>query len=237
MPRRELSGSADPALRRVATFAVAVCVVAVLLSARTLADLIPRSRAFPFWFVPLFGFGLACLVLCAVWVTHGIWQARHDARPASGGLAVAVWILLVLSFIATSSVHQLYPFRSLALADFLRIDPMLRFNLVVTGLGFGTAKLLAILYLAGRREAALTGLFILDFLLLIPNDSCPNPFNETWIAWLGASPLMFVPNLYASLFGAGALLGVRPRWNLLCLAAACVGVALLGLGHATKVIW
>lgn len=237
MPRRELTGSVEPAVRRVATFAVAICAAAVLLSARTLADLIPRSRAFPSWFVPLFGIGLAGLVLCAVWVTRGIWQARRHAQPASGGLAVAVWILLVLSFVATSTVHQLYPFRSLTLEDFLRIDPMLRFNLLVTGLGFAAAKLLAILYLAGKREAALTGLFILNFLLLIPNDSCANPFNETWIAWLGASPLMFVPNLYASLFGAGALLGVRPRWNLLCLAAACVGVALLGLGHATKVIW
>jgi hypothetical protein len=237
VPRRELNGTAEPGVRRIAVLAVAVCAVAALLSARTLADLIPRSRAFPSWFVPLFGVGLAGLVLCAVWVTRGIWQGRHVARPASGGLAGAVWVLLVLSFVATSSVHQLYPFRPLALEDFLGIDPMLRFNLVVTGLGFVAAALLAILYLTGRREAALLGLFVLDLLLLIPNDSCPNPFNETWIAWLGASPLMFVPNLYASLFGAGALLGVRPRWNLLCLAAACVGVALLGLGHATRVIW
>lgn len=244
MPRRELNGSADGSpgspdggVRRVAVLAVAVCVLAALLSAWTLADLIPRSRAFPFWFVPLFGAGLAGLVLCATWVTHGIWQARHVARPASGGLAGAVWVLLVLSFVATSTVHQLYPFRPLSPADFLGIDPMLRFNLVVTGFGFLVAAVLAILYRAGRREAALLGLFVLDLLLLVPNDSCPNPFNETWIAWLGASPLMFVPNLYASLFGAGALLGVRPRWNLLCLAAACVGVALLGLGHATKVIW
>lgn len=237
MPRRELNGSAEPGVRRVAVLAVAVCVIAALLSARTLADLIPRSRAFPFWFVPLFGVGLAGLVLCAAWVTRGIWQARHHARPASGGLAGTVWVLLVLSFVATSTVHQLYPFRPLALADFLEIDPMLRFNLVVTGLGFLAAAVLALLYRAGRREAALIGLFVLDLLLLVPNDSCPNPFNETWIAWIGASPLMFVPNLYASLFGAGALLGVRPRWNLLCLAAACVGVALLGLGHATEVIW
>lgn len=237
MPRRELNGSADGSPGRIAVLAVAVCGIAALLSARTLADLISRSRAFPSWFVPLFGLGLAGLVLCAAWVTRGIWQARRQALPAAGGLAGAVWVLLVLSFVATSTVHQLYPFRPLALADFLEIDPMLRFNLVVTGFGFGAAAVLAVLYQAGRREAALLGLFVLDLLLLIPNDSCPNPFNETWIAWLGASPLMFVPNLYASLFGAGALLGVRPRWNLFCLAAACAGVALLGLGHATKVIW
>lgn len=237
MPRRELNGSADGSPGRVAVLAVAVCCVAVLLSARTLADLIPRSRSFPSWFVPLFGIGLAGLVLCAVSVTRGIWQARRHAQPASGGLADIVWVLLALSFIATSTVHQLYPFRPFGWEDFLRIDPMLRFNLVVTGLGFVTTAILADLYGTGRQGAALLGLFVLDLLLLVPNDACANPFNETWIAWLGASPLMFVPNLYASLFAVGALLGVRPRWNLLCLAAACVGVALLGLGHATKVIW
>jgi hypothetical protein len=237
VPGRELNGTSEPGVRRAAALAVVVCGVAALLSARTLADLIPRSQAFPSWFVPLFGAGLVGLVLCAAWVTHGIWQARHHARPASGGLAHVVWVLLALSFVATSTVHQLYPFRPFSWEDFLEIDPMLRFNLVVTGLGFVTTAILADLYGTGKRGGALTGLLVLDLLLLVPNDACANPFNETWIAWLGASPLMFVPNLYASLFGVGALLGVRPRWNLLCLAAACVGVALLGLGHATEVIW
>lgn len=224
-------------VRRAAALAAVVFAAAALLSARTAWDLIPRRDAFPSWFVPLFVAGLAGLVLCAAWAASGIWGARRHARPASGVLGGTVWLLVVLSFVATSTVHQLYPFRPLAWDDFLRIDPMLRFNLMLTGAGFAAAAALGVLYQAGRRGGALLGLFVLDLVLLVPNDACANPFNAGWIALCGASPLMFVPNLYASLFAAAALLGVRPKWNLLCLIAACAGVALLGLGHATRVIW
>jgi len=224
-------------IRRAAGLAVVVFAAATLLSVKTALDLRPQRGAFPSWFVPLFAAGLAGLVLCAAWVTSGIWRARRYARPTGGALGGTVWLFLALSFIATSTVHQLYPFRTLSWEDFLRLDPVLRFNLVLTGTAFAAAAGLAVLYQSGRSAGALVGLFILDLLLLVPNDACANPFNTWWIARLGASPLMFVPNLYASLFGAGALLGVHPRWNLFCLAAACAGVALLGLGHSTHYLW
>lgn len=224
-------------VRRAAGLAVLVFAAAALLSARTAWDLIPQRGAFPSWFVPLFVAGLAGLVLCAGSAARGIWGARRSARPASGALGGTVWLFVALSFVATSTVHQLYPFRALAWEDFLRIDPMLRFNLALTGVGFAAAAGLGVLYQAGKRGGALVGLFILDLVLLVPNDACANPFNAGWIALCGASPLMFVPNLYASLFAAAALLGVYPRWNFFCLVASCVGVALLGLGHATRVIW
>jgi hypothetical protein len=224
-------------IRRAAGLAVVVFAAAALLSLKTALDLLPHRNAFPSWFVPLFVTGLAGLILCGLGVTRGIWRARRYARPAAGALGGAVWLLLVLSFVATSAVHQLYPFRTLSSEDFLQLDPVLRFNLIVTGVGFAAAAGLAVLYQSGRSAGALIGLFVLDLLLLVPNDACANPFNFWWIAHVGASPLMFVPNLYASLFGAGALLGVHPRWNLFCLAAACVGVALLGLGHSTRILW
>lgn len=224
-------------IRRAAGLAVAVFAAAALLSIKTAVDLLPRRDMFPAWFVPLFVAGLAGLVLCAAWVTSGIWRARRYARPAAGALGGTVWLFLTLSFVATSTVHQLYPFRTLAAEDFLQLDPVLRFNLVLTGAGFAAAAGLAVLYQGGRSAGALLGLFVLDLLLLVPNDACANPFNTWWIAWVGASPLMFVPNLYASLFGAGALLGLHPRWNLFCLIASCAGVALLGLGHATRIVW
>jgi hypothetical protein len=224
-------------IRRAAGVAIVVFAAAALLSLKTALDLLPYRNAFPSWFVPLFVTGLGGLVLCAAGVTRGIWRARRYARPAAGALGGAVWLLLVLSFVATSTVHQLYPFRTLSSEDFLQLDPVLRFNLIVTGVGFAAAAGLAVLYQGGRSAGALVGLFVLDLLLLVPNDACANPFNFWWIAHVGASPLMFVPNLYASLFGAGALLGVHPRWNLFCLAAACVGVALLGLGHSTRILW
>ena len=224
-------------IRRVAGLAVVVFAAAALLSIKTAVDLLPRRDAFPSWFVPLFVAGLVCLVLCAAWVTSGIWRARRYARPAAGALGGTVWLLLVLSFVATSAVHQLYPFRTLSSEGFLQLDPVLRFNLILTGAGFAAAAGLGVLYQSGRSAGALIGLFLLGLFLLVPNDACANPFNTWWIARIGASPLMFVPNLYASLFGAGAVLGVHPRWNLLCLAAACAGVALLGLGHSTHVLW
>jgi hypothetical protein len=224
-------------IRRAAGLAIVAFAAAALLSIKTAADLIPHRNAFPSWFVPLFVTGLGGLVLCAAWVTSGIWRARRYARPAAGALGGTVWILLILSFVATSTVHQLYPFRTLSSEDFLQLDPVLRFNLIVTGAAFAAAAGLGVLYQAGRSEGALVGLFLLALLLLVPNDACANPFNTWWIARIGASPLMFVPNLYASLFGAGVLLRVHPRWNLFCLAAACAGVALLGWGHSTHVLW
>lgn len=114
---------------------------------------------------------------------------------------------------------------------------MLGFNLALTGIGFLAAAALAWLYRSGRREEALLGLMVLGFALLVPNDDCPNPFNETWIAAVGASPLMFLPNLYAGLFGTAALVGWRPRSSALALAGTCVAVALLGIGHSARIIW
>lgn len=224
-------------IRRAAVLAIVVFAAAALLSVKTAVDLLAQRDAFPSWFVPLFVAGLGGLVLCAAWVTSGIWRARRYARPAAGALGGAVWLLLALSFVATSSLHQLYPFRTLSSQDFLQLDPVLRFNLILTGAAFAAAAGLGVFYQGGRSEGALIGLFVLDLLLLVPNDACANPFNSWWIARIGASPLMFVPNLYASLFGAGVLLRVHPRWNLFCLMAACVGVALLGWGHSTHVLW
>lgn len=224
-------------IRRAAGLALVVFAAVALLSIKTAVDLIPRRDVFPSWFVPLFVAGLGGLVLSAAWVASGIWRARRYARPATGALGGTVWILLALSFVATSTVHQLHPFRTLSSQDFLQLDPVLRFNLILTGIGFAAAAGLAVLYQSGRSGGALVGLFLLDLLLLVPNDACANPFNTWWIARIGASPLMFVPNLYASLFGAGVALGVHPRWNFLCLVAACVGVALLGLGHSTHFLW
>ena len=114
---------------------------------------------------------------------------------------------------------------------------MLAFNLALTGLGFLAALALGVIYRSGRRDAALFGLMLLGFLLLVPNDDCSNPFNESWLATVGASPLMFLPNLYASLFALGVLLGFQPRFSALALAGTCVAVALLGIGHSAGVIW
>ena len=217
---------------RTAALAAVLFAAAATLTAKTAWDLLPRARSFPSWFVPAFVAGTAVLALAAGIATLGIWRARRSA-PAGGRLAALVWTLLPLSFVCTSTVHQLYPFR-LSVPE---VEPMLGFNLVLTGIGFLASTALAILYRSGRREEALLGWMALGFVLLIPNDNCPNPFNETWLAAVGASPLMFLPNLYAGLFGAAALVGFRPRLSALALAGTCVAVALLGIGHSARIIW
>lgn len=214
--------------------AVLIFLAAAALSGKTAFDLIGYRAMFPDWFVPAFVAGLAALVAYAAFVTVGIWRARGAARLAENGL---VWTLLPLSFVCTSAVHQFYPFRPSVIQVWSGIDQVLRLNLLLTGVGFLAAVSLALLYRSGLRERAVLGLLVLDLLLLVPNDACANPFNTWWVDTVGASPLMFVPVLYASLFGIAALLGVHPRWNMAALAAACLGVTLLGLGHMTRVIW
>lgn len=222
---------------RTAALAAVLFAVAAALTAKTAWDLASRARSFPFWFVPSFTAGVMLLLLAAGWITLDIWRSRHTAQPAGGSMAALVWALLALSFVCTSTVHQLYPFRPSLPAALREVGPVLGFNLVLTGLGFLTALVLGLIYRSGRRDAALLGLMILGFLLLVPNDDCPNPFNETWLATVGASPLMFLSNIYASLFALGALLGSTPRLSALALAGTCVGVALLGLGHSLRIIW
>lgn len=231
-PRPE--GGSTP---RIAGFAAVLFAAAAMLTAKTAWDLLPRARSFPSWFVPLFIAGVAGLAAVAGLFTYGVWRRRGSARPSGGPLAATVWVLLAASFVCTSSVHQFYPFRPSVLAALRGISPVLGFNVVLTGLAFVAAAVLGLVYRAGRREAALAGLLALGFLVLMPNDDCPNPFNETWLAAVGASPLMFLPNVYAVLFALATLLGVRPRLGVLALAGTCAAVTLLGLGHMTRVIW
>lgn len=219
-----------------AALAAVLFATAATLTVKTGWDLLPRARSFPSWFVPAFVAGTSVLAIAAGIATLGIWRSRYT-KPSGGRLAALVWVLLPLSFVCTSTVHQLYPFRLSILEAFREVGPVLGFNLALTGIGFLTASALAFFYRSGRREEALLGLMVLGFLLLVPNDNCPNPFNETWIAVIGASPLMFLPNLYAGLFGTAALVGFRPRLSALALAGTCVAVALLGLGHSAKIIW
>jgi hypothetical protein len=222
---------------RTAALAAVLCAAAATLTAKTVWDLASRARSFPSWFIPSFTAGVILLVLAAGWIMLGIWKSRHTARPMGGSLAALVWVLLPLSFVCTSTVHQLYPFRPSLAAAFRQVGPVLGFNWVLTGLGFLAALALGVIYRSERRDAALLGLMILGFLLLVPNDDCPNPFNESWLATVGASPLMFLPNVYASLFALSALLGYKPRLSVLALAATCVAVALLGIGHSLRIIW
>ena len=148
-----------------------------------------------------------------------------------------IWVLLCLSFVCTSAVHGFYPFRPARPTVFLELDPILQLNMLVTALGFAASACCAVLYLRGRHRAAVTALLVLALVLLVPNDACKNTFNRWWIAHLGASPLMFVPNQFAIVFGTAALIGVDRRLTSAALCIVALSVGLLGLGHMWHVIW
>ena len=224
-------------IRRAAGLAIVVFAAAALLSVKTAVDLIPRRDVFPSWFVPLFVAGLGGLVLSAAWVTSGIWRARRYARPAAGALGGTVWIFLALSFVATSTVHQLYPFRTLSSEGFLQLDPVLRFNLVLTGAGLrrggGAGRPLPERPERGGARRALRP--------RPPSARAQRRLREPLQHLVdrpgrGVSPDVRSEPVREPLRRGGAARRPSAVESLLS-RGACAGVALLGLGHSTHVLW
>ena len=195
---------------------------------------------FPSWFGPVFlvAIGLFICIICFY-----IWQLPRTlelVKPPAGYQASLIWVLLVLSVICTSSLHQFAPFRPDAIMMWPEIPPhlnILKYNFILTAGSLLVVLILAVFYSLGRRIQAVTGLVILAIIMLVPNDNCPNDFNLPWMQWIGASPLMFMPNSVVLLIGYCGLNGIWPRVGILLMAGINVCVLLLGLGHLTRIIW
>jgi hypothetical protein len=230
-PRREsLNGAATVVL-------IALVASATALSVKCCVDLVRSADHFPGWFVPSFVVGIAALLSYTAAIMLRVWQGRDHVAWASGSAAVVIWILLPLSFVCTSAVHGFYPFRPIPLAMLPALDPILKLNFGLTLFGFVASASCGVLYAFGKRQAAVAGLLVSAVLLLVPNDACSNPFNYWWLDTVGASPLMFIPNVFAIVFGTAALVGVHRGLNVLALAGTGMSVGLLGLGHIFRVIW
>ncbi|MFB0555984.1 MAG: hypothetical protein ACETWQ_21980 [Phycisphaerae bacterium] len=195
---------------------------------------------FPSWFGPVFlvAIGLLICIICFY-----IWQLPRTlelVKPPAGYQASLIWVLLVLSVICTSALHQFAPFRPDMIMVWPEIPPhlnILKYNFILTAGSLFIVLVLAVMYWLGRRSQAVTGLVILAIIMLVPNDNCSNDFNLPWMQWVGASPLMFMPNSVALLIGYLGLHGIWPRVGILLMAGINVGVLLLGLGHLTRLIW
>lgn len=195
---------------------------------------------FPSWFGPVFlvAIGLFICIICFY-----IWQLPRTlelVKPPAGYQASLIWVLLVLSVICTSALHQFAPFRPDAIMIWPEIPPhlnILKYNFILTAGSLFVVLVLAVMYWLGRKSQALTGLVILAIIMLVPNDNCPNDFNLPWMQWIGASPLMFMPNSVVLLIGYCGLNGIWPRVSILLIAGINVCVLLLGLGHLTRIIW
>jgi hypothetical protein len=207
------------------------------LAIKTALDLWPHRADFPAPFVPIFAMGMAGLTALSVYMARSLWHAPGQATPRSGALAYLIWGLLALSFVAVSALHRFCPFRRDVMQVLEWVSPVLRLNYAIAAAGLLTTVSLGVLYLTGRPWGALVGLLISGLVWLAPNDDCRNAFNLWWLDAIGASPLMYVPNLYAILFGACGLLGIHSSLNLILVAGIVLGALLLGIGHQTGILW
>jgi hypothetical protein len=210
------------------------------ISAITGLDFLNARENFPAWFGPPF---LLAIVLFICIICFYIWQLPRTlerVKPPTRCEAGSIWLLLVLSVICTSALHQFAPFRPAAIMSWPEIPPeynILKYNFILTAGSLLVVLVLTILYVLHRRSQAVTGLVILAAIMLVPNDNCPNDFNLPWIQWVGASPLMFMPNSVVILIGYCGLHGIWPRVGIVLMAGINICVLALGLGHLTGVIW
>jgi hypothetical protein len=208
-------------------------VVVAALCAKGVWDVWSAREVFPSWFGPAFALGVLALVVALI---QGVRPAHATRERAARPQRALIFALLAASFVCSTSLHGFMPFR-LEVAEMWSEYPSLRLNLLLAVLGLAVTAGAALADARGRTRTALGVLFGLTPVLLVPNDDCANPFNVWWIERIGASPLMYVPNVLAILFAAAALQGRRRRWNTALLASVCVATLMLGLGHRTRLIW
>jgi len=223
-------------LRRLVLFLLALCGLITAVAAVTVF----QARAeFPAWFCPVFLAGTA-LLLATIGLYAGALLRRRIPESADRGSPGWLWFALIASVLCTSSLHQFSPFRPDVATIWAQMPPhlkLIQYNFILTAGNLLTVVGLAVLFLRGRRHLAAMGLPILAGIMLIPNDDCGNAFNLPWIAWIGASPLMFLCNSVVLLIGYGAWHGLWPRRSVLVMCGINVGVLLLGFGHITQVVW
>ena len=240
MARNEIETKSLPLRTSVLLFLSLNLLISTIMGLDFLNASLNAGENFPSWFGPLFlvAIGLLIGVICFY-----IWQlppTRELVKPPTRYQATLIWLLLVLSVICTSALHQFAPFRPDAILSWSRIPSeynLIKYNFMLTAGSLLILLVLTVLYSLGRRTQAVTGLVILAGIMLVPNDNCDNDFNRPWINWIGASPLMFMPNSVVVLIGYCGLHGIWPRVGIFLMAVINACVFLLGLGHLTKVVW
>ncbi|MBI3150667.1 MAG: hypothetical protein HYZ21_00895 [Chloroflexi bacterium] len=214
-----------------------IFVSACFLSIRAIYD-ITNFNIFPTWFVPVFGLVVLALIALCLYFGFQVWKLEGDAHLLSGKQSILLWIFMPLSFVCTTAVHSFFPFRSDVSSILPWVDPVMKINYAVAIFGFATSIALAGVYSFTRlKNPAVIGLAIMALLTLIPNDNCSNPFNYWWIEKIGASPLMYTPNLYAVLFVTSGLYGIHPKGTAFLTICICLGSLLLGVGHQIGFLW
>jgi hypothetical protein len=226
------SGGALP-FRITLCFLLTVCWI---IAVTALVNFWNWRAAFPLWFRPIFMIGMPVLVGMITFWFWAIHRSRSRGVPRPGEIK-SLWLLSILSVICTSSLHQFWPFRPGVLSEWAGSGPMLHYNFIFTAVSLVAVTTLAGLYFRGLRRAASSGLVLVAWTMLVPNCPCPNSFNEPWLRWLGASPLMFFSNSAVLLIAYCGLHGIRPRAAALVIGLINAGVLALGIGHTTGMVW
>ncbi|MFC1765185.1 hypothetical protein ACFL6U_24325 [Planctomycetota bacterium] len=174
-----------------------------ILSAITWLSFLSTLRSFPLWFGPVFLLAIILLLGFISYYASQVFLMQTTQYPNRITVAF-LWVLIVLSVVCTFALHQFYPFRLDITEYWPRISPrysMLKFNILLTVGSLLSPIALSIGYYLRYRRIALLGLLIVASIMLIPNDNCGNDFNRLWLGWIGASPLMFMPNSVVLIIG------------------------------------
>jgi hypothetical protein len=215
-----------------------VFVSASTLSIKAAFDLTKHSESFPVWFVPSFIATVGTLIALSSYFVMQAQKSEGNFHLLTGGESIFFWTLMALSFICTTSVHGFYPFHRHVLWILPAVDSVMKTNYAIATIGFVTCAVLAYAYLFGQmKHPAMIGLMLISLMMLIPNDNCANPFNYWWIDTIGASPLMYVPNMYAALFVTCGLSGIHTKSAGFLTLSICIASLMLGLGHQLGIIW
>lgn len=208
------------------------------LSVKAAYDLTKYSEIFPAWFVPSFILAITGLITLGLYFVFQTLKIAHNTSLLAGKQASLLWLPMLLSFLCTTSVHGFYPFHTKVFLILPAIDSVMKINYALVMVALLASITLAFVYIFRQmRHPAVIGLMLISLILLIPNDNCSNPFNYWWIERIGASPLMYVPNMYAALFVTCGLHGVNPKAVGVLAAGICTGSLLLGIGHQLGIIW
>ncbi len=212
--------------------------ITCVLSIKAAYDVAANFDVFPVWFAPGFGLAVSVLIAPSLYFVFQMWKMEGVSHLLSGKQSILLWIWMPLSFVCTTAVHGFYPFRLKVFSMLPWVNPVMKINDVVAAFGFVTSVVLAGVYIFTRlKTPAGIGLAIMALLILIPNDNCSNPFNYWWIDTIGASPLMYTPNLYAVLFVTCGLHGIHPKIAAFLAMGVCIGSLILGFGHRLRIIW
>jgi hypothetical protein len=216
------------------TIFVAVC----CLSVKAIYDLASYFDVFPIWFVPSFSVVVLVLNAICLYLVLQVWKIENNRHASSGGGPTLLWLLMTVSFICTTAVHGFYPFHHDFLLKLANITDVLKINYGIAIFGLVVSAILTVLYTFTKmKTSAIAGLMVMALFILIPNDDCANPFNYWWINTIGASPLMYAPNLYAILLVTSGLFNIHSRIVTLLTLCVCIGTLILGLGHQLNIIW